>query len=98
MGLPERSVRPLQEKKSPMIGLRTAPREVRAQWFAEFEVGSGTFESSASRWAKCIRVEGGEGFFWSGLNGPREWSGGAATWPLRPQWLYLQRLVSAEDG
>jgi len=50
-----------------MIGLRAAPREVRAQWFAEFEVGSGTFESSASRWAKCIRVEGGEGSFWSGL-------------------------------
>ncbi len=62
-----KSFRPLQEEKSPMIGLRAAPREVRAQWFAEFEVDSGTFESSASRLAKCIRVEGGEGLFWSGL-------------------------------
>jgi len=31
-------------------------------------------------------------------SGRSEWSGGAATRPLRPQWLYLQRLVSAEDG
>jgi hypothetical protein len=45
-----------------MIGV-----EARAQWLASVEVVSGYFESVASCWAKCIRVEGGKVIFWDGL-------------------------------
>jgi len=46
-----------------MIGV-----EARAQWLASVEVVSGYFESVASCWAKCIRVEGGKVIFWDGLS------------------------------
>ena len=60
-------LRPSQEKNVPMIGV-----EARAQWLASVEVVSGYFESVASCWAKCIRVEGGKVIFWDGLSCRRD--------------------------